>query len=125
MANLLVNQTYVYFKTKQSHASVNTASGIHVLQVCYREKAEEMPPHLNPHQVEAQEVEDLSGIVLLEDLLERVFDEARDRLRAVLQSVAHQVIQRSPFRGIAHQRALLSFLRGRGQDAVGCGKINK
>lgn len=71
------------------------------------------------YQVETQEVEDLPGVVLLQDLFEGLFDEARQRLRRVLQGVPHEVVQGRPFRRITHQRALLSP-PGRGRQDAGC-----
>lgn len=46
------------------------------------------------HQVQTQEVEDLPGVVLFQDLLEGVFDEAGEGLRRVLQGIAHEVVER-------------------------------
>lgn len=71
------------------------------------------------HQIETEEVEDLPGVVLLQDLLQRVFDEAGQRLGRVLQGVAHEVVQRGPFRRVAHQGSLLTFPRRGRQDAGG------
>lgn len=53
---------------------------------------------LSTYQVETQEVEDLSGVVFLQDLFQRVFDEPWEGLRCVLQGVTHEVVQRGPFR---------------------------
>lgn len=62
------------------------------------------------HQVKTQEVEDLPGVVLLQDLLEGVFDEAGEGLRRVLQGVAHEVVQGDALGRVAHQGAGLASL---------------
>lgn len=65
---------------------------------------------LPTHQVETQEVEDLSGVILLQDLFQGVFDESWKGLGCVLQGVTHEIVERCPFRGVTHQGALLTFL---------------
>ena len=72
-----------------------------------------------PYQVETEEVEDLPGVILLQDLLEGLFDEAREALGGVLQGVAHEAVEWGALGGVAHQGALLPLPGGGRQDA-GC-----
>lgn len=80
--------------------------------------------HWSTYQVETQEVEDLPGVVLLQDLFQGILDESWERLGRVLQGVAHEVVQRGPFRGISHQGPLLPLL-GRGGENTGCCRRQK
>lgn len=84
-------------------------------------RAQECPGLVcSTHQVQTQEVEDLPGVVLLQDLLERVFDEAGEGLRRVLQGVAHEVVEGDALGRVAHQGARLALLGRGGEDAGGC-----
>ena len=65
------------------------------------------------YQVETEEVEDLPGVVLLQDLLQGLLDEAGEALGGVLQGVAHEVVERGALWGVAHQGALLPLPGGR------------
>lgn len=62
------------------------------------------------YQVKAKEIEDLSGVIFLQDLLQGIFDESREGLRRVLQSVAHEVVKGSSLRRVTHEGARLTFL---------------
>ena len=72
------------------------------------------------YQVETEEVEDLPGVVLLQDLLQGLLDEAGQALGGVLQGVAHEVVEWRALGGVAHQGALLPLPGGRRQDAGRC-----
>lgn len=75
---------------------------------------------LRTYQVQTKEVEDLSGVIFLQDLLQGILDEAREGLRRVLQSIPHEVVQGGSLRRVAHQGARLTSPCRRWQNTGGC-----